>query len=132
MSTWPVFWRTAMSTHSFSSCSGTSSCVSTTIALRWSRIARAWRSSDQSARGAAAITRRTSGTSSAFFMAREATIRPSRDLSLGRSLEARQLSAADRLADPLHPVQVEKDVVDREKHRGGEVAEHEEVPQVGS
>src|SRR5450756_1137343 len=131
MSTWPVFWRTPMSTHSFSSCSGTSSCVSTTIALFTSRAARAFQSSAaeapwqtrSSARNARAV----------FFMADRLSRVESSELKLQatgpnrlaldsfefpfrRSLEGGQSSCFDRAADRLHPLEVEKDVVDREEH----------------
>jgi len=47
--------------------------VSTTIALRWRRIAREWRSSDFGA-GAAAIDAISNGRRRAFLTAREAAI----------------------------------------------------------
>src|SRR5450432_4332840 len=67
MSTWPVRERTARSTHSFSSRSGTSSWVSTTIALLCRARARAWRSW---AEAVSAATNRTRAPASLFMRER--------------------------------------------------------------
>src|SRR6185295_10732406 len=108
MSTCPVFWRTPMSIHSFSSCSGTSSCVSTTIALFCSRAARAFRSSAAGAPG-----QRTSSAR----IPRALLFMPDRliDFSFPWSLEGGQRLLRDGFADRPHPVEVEEDVVDREE-----------------
>src|SRR6266545_6194672 len=54
------------------------------------------------------------------------------DLLFGRGLEFLQDSGFDHFADPLHPVQVEVDVVEGQQHRRRKILQDEEIPQVGA
>src|SRR6266536_4948209 len=129
MSTCPVFCRTPMSTQAFSNSSVTSSCVSTKIALFWSLAARVLTSSPAAARGMENEARRVS-RGRMFFICERLYRWPDSHLSLGRGFPLLEGARGDHLANRLHPVQVEEDVVNREEHRRRKILQDEEIPQV--